>query len=147
MPVRYGIGNMLEIHIHLRILRGCQDKCKEVRLQLVGEGHKYMPYADQTKYLECYSWTRKYVEQVLSILVRCLVLRLLVYAYLDQTLVYCRHKAVMLSLEAWPRPRGQNGWPRPRGSWTRPRPRGPLASTSDVRPRASRTDEASCVII
>jgi hypothetical protein len=53
----------------------------------------------------------------------------------------------MLGLEAWPRPRGQNGWPRPRprprGSWPRPRPRGPLASASDVRPRASRTNEAS----
>src|SRR3989441_10498906 len=36
-------------------------------------------------------------------------------------------KAVMLGLEAWPRPRGQNirprPRPRPRGSWPRPRPR------------------------
>src|SRR5437867_8410526 len=43
---------------------------------------------------------------------------------------------VMLGLETWPRPRGQNvrprPRPRPRGSWPRPRPRG-----SWPRPRGS----------
>ena len=46
----------------------------------------------------------------------------------------------MLSLMAWPRPRGQKTWlwyrPRSRGSWSRPRPRGSWPRPR-LRPRGS----------
>ena len=44
-------------------------------------------------------------------------------------------QAVMLSLEAWPRPGGQKTWPRPRGSWPWPRPRLSWPRPREVRPR------------